>query len=445
MCYESFTDADGAKPATTLGCAHKVCTGCWSKWRKMQGAHAVCPLCRVDEFLHAMLPAGSAPAPVAPVAPSAPPTSPDDAAARLLCHGGGGASRLGGGGASRLGPFEMSETLLGEGGFGRVMLARHAESGEHVAVKMMAISSLNAAMREIHAMRVAGTHEHVCGLRACFVSRDERTFSLVLDLCTGGELCALVDRYGALAEGDSWRFFRGMLAGVRHLHSVGIAHRDLKLENVLLGGPEQLTPKICDFGLAHIYQRTADGLSIENVSLTQWCGSRSYCPPEIMARMPYDGFRADLWSLAVALFAMVSGFFPLEEASQHDWRFSRLVVLQLRGPAGVSTTACIYGFYSRPCPLSPALIELLDAMLMVQPGRRMPLDDVATSAWVRGGPDAPARGLPPQFFPVASPTVTPDAGSVGGADMNDTLMERGDVVNGGSNGEPRVGRRARSS
>ena len=121
---------------------------------------------RCDEFLHAMFPAGSAPAPVAPVAPSAPPTSPDDAAARLLCHGGGGASRLGGGGASRLGPFEMSETLLGEGGFGRVMLARHAESGEHVAVKMMAISSLNAAMREIHAMRVAGTHEHVCGLRA---------------------------------------------------------------------------------------------------------------------------------------------------------------------------------------------------------------------------------------------------------------------------------------
>ena len=50
MCYESFTDADGAKPATTLGCAHKVCTGCWSEWRKMQGAHAVCPLCRVTNF-----------------------------------------------------------------------------------------------------------------------------------------------------------------------------------------------------------------------------------------------------------------------------------------------------------------------------------------------------------------------------------------------------------
>ena len=428
MCYERFTDADGAKPATTLSCAHKVCTECWNEWHKMQGAHAFCPLCRLDEFLHAMLPAGSAPAPAAPVSPAAPTAPASPAPPAAVSSGGRGGD--GGGGASRLGPFEISEALLGEGGYGRVMLARHAESGEHVAVKMMVTNSPNAVMREIHAMRVAGTHEHVCGLRAYFAGSDGRTFNLVLDLCSGGELYALVDRYGALAEGDSWRYFRGMLAGVRHLHSVGIAHRDLKLENVLLGGPEQLTPKICDFGLAHIYQRTADGLSFENVSLTQWCGSRSYCPPEIMARIPYEGFRADLWSLAVALFAMVSGFFPVEEATQRDWRFSRLAVLQLRGPAGESTTACIYGFYSRPCPLSPALIELLDAMLMVQPGRRMPLDDVATSAWVRGGPDAPARGLPPQFFPVASPTVTPDAGSVGGADMNDKLMERGDVVNG---------------
>ena len=56
MCYERFTDADGAKPATTLSCAHKVCTECWSEWRKMQGAHAFCPLCRLNEFLHAMLP-----------------------------------------------------------------------------------------------------------------------------------------------------------------------------------------------------------------------------------------------------------------------------------------------------------------------------------------------------------------------------------------------------
>ena len=60
VCYESFTDAAGTKPATTLGCAHKVCTECWSEWRQMQGARAFCPLCRHDEFLHAVLPAGSA-------------------------------------------------------------------------------------------------------------------------------------------------------------------------------------------------------------------------------------------------------------------------------------------------------------------------------------------------------------------------------------------------
>ena len=111
-----------------------------------------------------------------------------------------------------------------------------------------------------------------------------------------------------------------------------------------------------------------------------------------MARLPYDGYRADQWSLAVALFAMVSGFFPVEEATQRDWRFSRLAMLQLRGPEDVSTTNAIYSFYTRPCPLSPALVELLDGILMIQPPRRMALDAVARTPWVTGGPSAAPNG-----------------------------------------------------
>ena len=307
---------------------------------------------------------------------------------------------------ARLGPFEISGHLLGEGGYGRVVLAQHVESGEQVAVKTMVTNSPNTVMREINAMRRAGAHDHLCGLRGYFSGHDGRTFSLVLDLCQGGELFAKVEEFGALPEADAHRYFVGMLHGVRHLHSVGIAHRDLKLENVLLGGPSNQTPKICDFGLAHVYRRLPDNTGFENPSLSQWCGSRSYCPPEIMARLPYDGYRADLWSLGVALFAMASGFFPVEEATQRDWRFSRLALLQLRGSGAESTTHAVYSFYSRPCPLSPALVELLDQMLMLQPPRRLPLDEAMTAPWVVGGPSAtPTQVLPELPTPAASTAV----------------------------------------
>merc|ERR1719378_1947632 len=100
-----------------------------------------------------------------------------------------------------------------------------------------------------------------------------------------------------------------------------------------------------------------------------------------MARLPYDGFRADLWSLAVALFAMVSGFFPVEEATQRDWRFTRLATLQLRGTGEESSTLAIYSFYSRACPLSRPLVQLIDRMLQIHPPRRLPLPEVLAAPW----------------------------------------------------------------
>ena len=308
----------------------------------------------------------------------------------------------------KVGPFEISDRLLGEGGYGRVMLARHAETGVPAACKTIVTDKPNSVMREVAAMRRAGAHGNLVQLLGYLGGNDNRTFCLVLELCEGGELFRRVECEGALTELESCNLFRGMLAGVQHLHTCGVVHRDIKLENVLLGGPTRDVPKICDLGLAHVYQRSADGRGFENPALSQWCGSRSYCPPEVLAKLPYDGYRADQWSLAVSLFAMVSGFFPVEEATQRDWRFSRIALLQLRGipsalanasgtPTGTvsprstgatSTTVTVYSFYNRACPLSATLVELLDNMLRIQPPHRLPLQSVANAPWVLNGPEA---------------------------------------------------------
>jgi len=302
---------------------------------------------------------------------------------------------------SRLGDFELSDKVLGEGGYACVKLGRNRKTGETVAVKLLSTTSTEgraavseaAVVREVAALRRCGRHPNVCSLLGYFPMHEgglPSRHALVLEACHGGELFALVERFGALPEGQVHALTLGIVAGLRHLHARGIAHRDLKLENVILGGEGGTVPKIADLGLAHVHSPTTDEGSWAPAALTQFCGSRSYCAPEVMARIAYDGYRADLWSLGVRIFGLASGFFPVDEASPRDWRFERLARLQMGHPTRSSTRE-IYGFYGRECPLAPALTALLDAILRVQPAKRLPLEQIAASPWLAGEPGMPTE------------------------------------------------------
>jgi len=78
---------------------------------------------------------------------------------------------------------------------------------------------------------------------------------------------------------------------------------------------------------------------------------------------------------------MVSGFFPLDEASKNDWRFVRLQAEQAKGG---SSTETVYGWYRRTAShLSPELVDLLDKLLTIDPQRRLTLDAVKEHPWVK--------------------------------------------------------------
>lgn len=103
-----------------------------------------------------------------------------------------------------------------------------------------------------------------------------------------------------LEEDEARNLFRQIVEGIDYLHKKNIAHRDIKLENILLD--QSNTIKIIDFGFSILMQK--DRL------LNVFCGTPSYMSPELATKKDYQGWHADVWALGVLLYVFLCGKFP---------------------------------------------------------------------------------------------------------------------------------------
>jgi len=285
--------------------------------------------------------------------------------------------------------MRITSKKLGEGGYGTVFVAQMADSANKskwCAAKVVDLdkTSLRRVLRECDIMASLNhdniirihTHGFVHALPGKESGPRNGLYCIFMELATKGDLFGIV-RHG-ITEAVAQKQFRQIVGAVQHMHARGIVHRDLKLENILCTADGTL--KVIDFGLSHHYKIDADGNIVDNRKLRECVGSPSYAAPEVLSRSDYDGFAADLWSLAVILFAMVSGFFPLEQAAEKDWRFPKLVHAQIAKRSSITT---IYSWYKRSCDhLSEEVIGLLDVMIFVDPSRRATLPQVLQHPWV---------------------------------------------------------------
>lgn len=204
--------------------------------------------------------------------------------------------------ASSLSDYQILEET-GEGSFSKVYKVRNIKNNEVYALKSYPKEKLvdegdgEAIQREINAMAFL-RHPCVVALHDFFF--DEQNFYLILDYCKGGELFDYICSNDKLDEITASFVFKQIAEAINYCHSFGVAHRDLKPENILIDKFPYI--KISDFGLC--------GYINESSLMKTFCGSPSYCSPECLCRIQYDGRKSDIWSMGIILYEMVTGDHP---------------------------------------------------------------------------------------------------------------------------------------
>ncbi|KAF8393212.1 hypothetical protein HHK36_021453 [Tetracentron sinense] len=206
----------------------------------------------------------------------------------------------------KVGKYEVGRTI-GEGNFAKVKFAKNTETGESVAMKVLAKSTILKHMmvdqikREISIMKIV-RHPYIVRLHEVLASRTK--IYIILEFVTGGELFDKIVHQGRLRENESRRYFQQLIDAVDYCHSKGVYHRDLKPENLLLDSQGDL--KISDFGLSALPQQ---GVGLLHTT----CGTPNYIAPEVLSHQGYDGSAADLWSCGVILYVLMAGYLPFDE------------------------------------------------------------------------------------------------------------------------------------
>lgn len=149
---------------------------------------------------------------------------------------------------------------------------------------------------------------------------------LIEKFYAGGELFEAVESYTNSVSGAQFhglpsstvrRIAQELTDAVRYLHSAhGIAHRNIKLEHVLLDEANHV--RLSGLGMAAVLP------AAKEEKLMLCCGSKHYAAPEVVMGLPYDGEAVDVWAIGVVVFAALTGVFPFDSTASDAGIFRQI-------------------------------------------------------------------------------------------------------------------------
>lgn len=204
------------------------------------------------------------------------------------------------------------ERVVGQGGMGIVLAARHLELDERVALKMLGDSPSPDALERLRrearaAARLRG--EHIAHVKDFLVLPDGRPL-LVMEYVSGRSVAQEIEARTFLPASEAVGIVLGAAEGLAEAHAVGLVHRDVKPSNLILARRPDGSRfvKILDFGVARDESPAMETLTRGQVLL----GSPSYMSPEQVMSPRDTDVRADVWSLGVTLHQLVTGAMPFQ-------------------------------------------------------------------------------------------------------------------------------------
>ena len=252
--------------------------------------------------------------------------------------------------------YEMGEKI-GEGTFGKVIVASHKITKEKVAIKILdkfRISKKDEQIRINREIEALKKINHYNIIKLYTIIENDVQIYIIQEYINGNELFEYIKNNKKLTEKEACIFYQQIISGIEYLHKLGIAHRDLKPENILLTDSKVL--KIIDFGLSILYEK--------NDLLKTQCGSPCYAPPEMIEGKHYKGLAADIWSSGIILFFMLSGYLPFNELTNKKL-YNKI----------------LNGKYNIPKDISNEAKDLIKKILEINPKKRIKINEIKEHPW----------------------------------------------------------------
>lgn len=263
-----------------------------------------------------------------------------------------------------VGEYELGNEI-GKGAYGTVRLGVSCASGEKVAIKIYekaGLSNPNKRKSVEREIKILSKLKHKNIIRLISTVENMSTINLIFEYVSG---CSLLDYLKSrssrkIEEYQAKCIFKQILEALDYCHNLGITHRDIKLENILLD--EDHTIKLIDFGFATYIA------SDKKVQL--FCGTSRYMAPEIVSHKESLGPPTDIWSAGVVLYVLITGTFPFK-APQTRELYSKIQ----------------RGIYTIPPTVSISVRDIIKSIFEINPNNRPTAKELLASEWMNAGID----------------------------------------------------------